>query len=128
VLGLATAIALGYLLYRGGIKLNLRTFFKVTGALILVVAAGLFAFSIHEIQEAGYLAIGTGKAFDISGILSDQDGVGAVLRAVVGYQDAPSVLEVLAWVGYVVVTGFLFFRPGQPAVRPVPQTSAASRD
>jgi high-affinity iron transporter len=100
----------------------------VTGALILVVAAGLFAFSIHEIQEAGYLGIGTAKAFDISGVLSDENGVGAVLRALIGYQDAPSVLEVIAWIGYVAVTGFLFFRPTQPLARPVAQPTAASRE
>jgi len=128
MLGLITAVILGILLYRGGIRLNLRTFFRVTGALILVVAAGLFAFSIHELQEAGYLAFGTATAFDISNVLSDQDGFGAVLRALVGYQDAPSILEVVAWIGYVLVTGFLFFRPSQPVRRPVVQPASATGD
>jgi high-affinity iron transporter len=127
VLGLATAAVLGYLLYRGGIKLNLRTFFKVTGALILVVAAGLFAFSIHELQEAEYLAFGTATAYDVSDVLSDQDGVGAILRAIIGYQDRPSVLEAIAWGAYVLVTGFLFFRPPTRVERPVAQPAGASR-
>lgn len=128
MLGLTTAVILGVLLYRGGIRLNLRTFFRVTGALILVVAAGLFAFSIHELQEAGYLAFGTAIAFDISSVLSDQHGFGAVLRALVGYQDAPSILEVVAWIGYVLITGFLFFRPSQPVRHPVVQPATASGD
>jgi high-affinity iron transporter len=128
MLGLTSAVILGVLLYRGGIRLNLRTFFRVTGALILVVAAGLFAFSIHELQEAGYLAFGTATAYDISSVLSDQDGFGAVLRALVGYQDAPSILEVVAWIGYVLVTGFMFFRPSQPVRRPVVQPASASGD
>jgi high-affinity iron transporter len=127
ILGLATAAVLGYLLYRGGIRLNLRTFFKVTGALILVVAAGLFAFSIHELQEAGYLAFGTGTAYDVSGSLSDQDGVGAILRAVIGYQDRPSVLEAIAWGGYLLVTGYLFFRPPTRVDRPLAHPAGASR-
>jgi high-affinity iron transporter len=124
-LGLATALVIGYLLYHGGIRLNLRTFFRVTGALILVVAAGLFAFSIHELQEAGFLAFGTATAFDISGILSDEHGLGGVLRALVGYQDAPSVLEVVAWLGYLVVAGFFFLRPVRPARQPLPQPATA---
>jgi high-affinity iron transporter len=127
ILGLTTAVIIGSLLYHGGIRLNLRTFFKVTGALILVVAAGLFAFSIHELQEAGYLAFGTATAFDISNVLSDGDGLGAVLRALIGYQDAPSILEVVCWVGYMLVTGFLFLRPSQPVRRPEVQPAAASR-
>jgi high-affinity iron transporter len=127
ILGLTTAVIIGSLLYHGGIRLNLRTFFRVTGALILVVAAGLFAFSIHELQEAGYLAFGTATAFDISNILSDSDGLGAVLRALIGYQDAPSVLEVVGWVAYILVTGFLFLRPSQPVRRPEVQPAAASR-
>ncbi|HXF36403.1 MAG TPA: iron uptake transporter permease EfeU [Actinomycetota bacterium] len=123
VLGLGTALVLGYLLYRGGIRLNLRTFFKVTGALILVVAAGLFAYSVHELQEAGWLPVLTATAFDASGILSDEGTVGSLLRAVFGYNADPTWLELAAWAAYLLVTGTLFFRPGArsaPAPGPVP--------
>lgn len=115
VLGLAIAIVLGYLLYRGGVRLNIRTFFRVTGALILIVAAGLFAFSVHELQEAGYLPFLTGTAFDVSSTLPDDAGVGALLRALIGYQANPTWLEVVAWVGYVAVTATLYLRPSRPA-------------
>ena len=130
-LGLLTALVLGVLIYRGGLRLNLRTFFKVTGALILVVAAGLFAYGIHEFQELGWLPGEDAKAFDIGGILSDEGGVGAFLRALFGYNADPSVLEFWAWLGYLVVTGFLFFRPAReapapPAARPS-ETPAAQR-
>lgn len=122
VLGLATAFVLGFLLYRGGIRLNLRTFFKVTGALVLLVAAGLLAYAVHELQEAGVLAFGTATAFDVSGTLSDETGVGALLRALIGYQDKPSILEVVVWLGYLVIAGWFFFRPTRmpaPATSPV---------
>src|SRR5918996_784154 len=109
--GSGLAVLLGVLIYKGGIRLNLRTFFKVTGALILVVAAGLFAFGIHELQEVGWITFGTGTAFDIGGVLSDEGGVGALLRAMFGYNADPSVLEFGGWVGYLLITGFLFFRP-----------------
>jgi high-affinity iron transporter len=110
-LGLATAIVLGYLIYRGGVRLNLRTFFKVTGGLILVVAAGLLAGGIHELQEIAWLPGESATAFDVSGTLSDEAGIGAFLRAMFGYNANPSWLELGAWLVYLAVTGFLFFRP-----------------
>jgi high-affinity iron transporter len=119
LVGLAVAAVLGYLLYRGGIRLNLRTFFRVTGVLILVVAAGLFAFSVHELQEAGWFPFLTSQAYDVSSTLTDESGLGAFLRALVGYNDDPTWLEVLAWLSYIVVTGFLFLRPTTQR-RPVP--------
>lgn len=121
VLGLAAAVLLGILLYRGGTRINIRTFFKVTGALILVVAAGLFAFSVHELQEAGLLPFLESTAFDISGVLSDEAGAGAILRAIFGYQADPTVLEVLSWVAYIALAGFAYFRPLSPVRRPVTQ-------
>jgi len=111
LLGLALAVVLGVLLYRGGIKLDLRTFFRVTGAVIIVVAAGLFAYSIHELQEAGWLPFLTATAFDLSSFLADDRGVGAVLRGLIGYNADPTVLEVVAWITYLVVIGALYLRP-----------------
>jgi high-affinity iron transporter len=112
--GLAIAAVLGYLIYQGGIHLDLRIFFKVTGALLLVVAAGLLAFSVHELQEAHVLPGDDAKAFDTSNLLPsdpDESLVGGMLRALVGYHDNPSVLEVVAWFGYLLIAGFFFFRP-----------------
>jgi high-affinity iron transporter len=109
-LGLLVAAALGVLLYRGGIRMNLRTFFRYTGALLIVVAAGLFAFGVHELQEAGWLPFLTGTAFDVSSSLPDDAGLGGILRALIGYASAPTWLEVVGWVAYLVVVGGLFLR------------------
>jgi high-affinity iron transporter len=116
VLGFGVSAVLGYLMYRGGVRLNLRTFFKVTGALVLLVAAGLLASGIHELQEVGWLPFGTGTAFDISDMIPDS-GPGLPLRALFGYNANPTWLEFLAWAGYLITVGVLFFRP-QP--QPVP--------
>ncbi len=110
-LGLGLAIVLGVLLYRGGIRMNLRTFFKVTGVILIVVAAGLFAFSMHELQEAGWFPFFEGLAFDLSAALPDDEGIGAILRGLLGYNADPSVFEVLAWIAYLVVVGALYLRP-----------------
>lgn len=118
-LGLAIAVALGALLYRGGLRLNLRSFFRITGLLLIVVAAGLFAFALHELQEAGWLPMLAGQAFDISATLPDDSGVGGILRAIFGYQANPTWLEIAGWLAYLVVVGGLFLR-SRPAV-PAPQ-------
>ena len=109
-MGFLVAAALGYLMYRGGVRLNLRTFFKVTGALVLLVAAGLLASGIHELQEVGWLPFGTGTAFDIRRVMPDS-GPGLPLRALFGYNADPSWLEFLSWAAYLVAVGFFFFRP-----------------
>jgi high-affinity iron transporter len=110
-LGLAVAIVLGVLLYRGGIRMNLRSFFRVTGWILIVVAAGLFAYSLHELQEAGWIPILEAHAYDLSASLPDDEGVGAILRGLVGYNADPTWLEVVGWLGYLVVVGLLYLRP-----------------
>src|SRR5918996_254817 len=110
------SVALGYVGAALGLALAV-----LLGALILVVAAGLFAFGIHELQEVGWITVGTGTAFDIGGVLSDEGGVGALLRAMFGYNADPTVLELAGWLTYLVVTGFLFFRPDRR-----PATAAGS--
>ncbi|CAN5696439.1 FTR1 family protein [soil metagenome] len=116
-LGLAIAAALGVLLYRGGLRLNLRSFFRITGLLLIVVAAGLFGFALHELQEAGWLPMLAGTAFDVSSALPDDSGVGGVLRAIFGYQANPTWLELGGWFAYLIVVGGLFLRsrPSIPA-------------
>lgn len=127
VLGLAVAVVLGVLLYRGGIRMNLRTFFRVTGSILIVVAAGLFAYSVHELQEAGWLPFLSVTAFDLTGILPDDSGLGAMLRGLVGYNADPSMLELVAWIGYLVVVGTLYLRP-HAAVVSRPAALAESSD
>lgn len=111
LLGLVFAIVLGVLLYRGGIRMNLRTFFRVTGIVLIVVAAGLFAYSVHELQEAGWLPFLESHAFDLSTTLPDDGGLGAVLRGLVGYHAVPSALELVAWLAYLIVVGVAYLRP-----------------
>jgi high-affinity iron transporter len=111
LLGLAAAGAIGFVLYRGSKRLRIRSFFTVTGVLIMVVAAGLLAYAAHELQEAGVFPFLRNTVFDISGSLSDEGGLGGILRALIGFQSAPSVLSLAVWVGYLGTTLFLFFRP-----------------
>lgn len=110
-LGLALAIVLAVLLYRGAIHMNLRSFFRLTGLILIVIAAGLFAAGIHELQEAGWFPFLEGTAFDVSATLPDDSGLGAILRGLVGYSAAPTTLEVVSWLGYLLIVGGLYLRP-----------------
>lgn len=127
VIGLSIAAALGYLLFKGSVKLNLRTFFTYTGAVVLVVSAGLFAFSMSELQEAGILPGFGAKAFDLTRALPDASGIGSVLHALLGYQSDPTWLAVSAWFAYLLVFGFYFFRSHRPVMaqgRPSAETAS----
>ena len=109
VLGLLAAAALGYGLYKGSTRLNLRLFFQITGGLIIVVAAGLLASSIHEFNEAGYLLFLGDAVWDTSGVIGPTGIVGSVLRGFFGYDASPTMLQVLAYWCYLVPALFAFY-------------------
>ncbi len=109
VAGLVIAIALAYGMYRGGVRLNLRRFFQITGALLIVVAAGLVSTSFHEFDEAGVLTVLNATAWDISGFIAPAGVVGSVLRGMFGYDANPTILQVIVYWAYLVPTMIAFF-------------------
>ncbi len=108
VAGLACAGALGWAVFRGGKHISLPRFFAATSALVLLLAAGLFSSGVGRLQGLGALPNG-GAVWDTSAFLSDRGLIGGFLGGLVGYRAAPSALEVLAWVGYLMVATALFF-------------------
>jgi high-affinity iron transporter len=107
VLGLATAIGVGWAIFVAGRRVNLRRFFTVTGSILILVAAGLVAFAIHELGEAGLIA-NSGQAFNLDGVLSDASPLGSILHGLFGYRSAPTPLELLGYVAYLVPVLILF--------------------
>ncbi len=152
VIGLVVAAVLGWLLARGMLRLNLRVFFAWTGAFLVVVAAGVLAYAIRDLQEAGALLgpftavapvdqvtgavlVGSagfpfGWAFDVTAAVAPGSVLATVLQATVGFMPQMSWLQVLAWAGYVAIVGTFFVRglrgPVTPAVAParVPEAAA----
>jgi len=124
VLGLATSAGIGLLLYRGAIRVNLSTFFRYTGLLLILVAAGVLAYGIHELQEVGLLPGEDNLAFDVSATIPPDSWYASVARGVVGFRPAMSVLEVAAWAAYVATTTFLFLRPSSRPKAPTPVSGA----
>ena len=128
VVGLGLAVGVGVLIYAFGRRIDLRTFFKVTTVILILFAAGLVANAAHEFAEAGPLAAVEGpKLWSTRAVLPDDSGVGSVLRAFLGYQDEPTVLEVVAYGGYFVVVWLLSKTnlTRQPVLRPQPDTRTA---
>lgn len=149
LLGILAAIVVGWLLAKGMVRLDLRRFFAWTGAFLVIVAAGVLAYAIHDLQEAGALpgpftaaapidpatgavAVGWaafpfGWAFDVSQAVPPGGALAAVLQATVGFMPVMTWLQVIAWVGYIVVVGAFFLRGLVRARRPS-ATRAAPAD
>ncbi len=125
-LGLATAIVLGWLFYRGALKINLAKFFTWTGAALVVVAAGVFAYAIHDLQEAGILPGLNTVAYDISGAIPPSSWYGTLFKGIFNVSSTPSWLEIGAWLAYLIPVMFLFFRkPKKATATPAPTPTAA---
>jgi high-affinity iron transporter len=114
-LGLLVATVMGYLIYRGVLKFNLSAFFKYTGAFLIIVAAGILAYGVHELQEIGLFAgleqafpILSASAYDVSGII-EKDGIAhSILKGTISFRVTPSNLEALVWFTYMIPVTLLY--------------------
>ncbi|HEY3218694.1 MAG TPA: FTR1 family protein [Candidatus Limnocylindria bacterium] len=124
VSGLAIAVGVGVLIYAFGRRIDLRTFFRVTSVVLVLFAAGLVAHAAHEFAEAGVLSAIEGPIlWSTKSWLPDDEGLGSLLRALFGYQDEPTVIEVVAYLGYFAAVWLL----GRTKVATAPITAEASR-
>ncbi|MEU3749980.1 MULTISPECIES: iron uptake transporter permease EfeU [Streptomyces] len=119
VLGLLTAVLLGRLFYRGALRINLAKFFTWTGGMLVVVAAGVLAYGVHDLQEARFLDGLADKAFDVSATIPPDSWYGTLLKGVFNFQPDPTVLQVTVWALYLVPALALFLAPigSGPSVR-----------
>ncbi len=99
-LGLGLALLLGLAIMRYSVRLDLKTFFNVTGFFLILFAAGLVARGIGEFGEAGVVAPIVQSVWNTNGIINDQSGAGKILTALVGYVGSPSLSQVIGYVAY----------------------------
>ncbi len=119
------AAAVGYGIFKGGLKLNLRRFFRWTGVFILIIAAGILANSVMALHEAGIWNHFQTVVFDMSDVLPLDSTLGSVLAGVFGYIATPTVSEVVAYVAFLVPALILFLMPASaPATAGQAKTSA----
>ena len=117
VLGIAVAVAIGYGIYRGGIRLDLGKFFRFTGVVLVFVAAGLCASAVHAAHEAGLVTILQSQALDLSWMVRPGTPLAALFTGMLGLQPQPTAAEVVVYLAYLVpMLAYVLW----PAQRPAP--------
>ena len=111
VIGLGAAVLLGRAIYKGAVKINLARFFRYTGILLVVVAGGILAYGLHDLQEAGVLPGLTNLAFDVSRTVPADSWYGTLLKGIFNFSPQTTWLQAVAWVLYVGTVLTLFLRP-----------------
>jgi high-affinity iron transporter len=124
VLGLGLAITLGYLIYRSSIKINLSKFFNYTGIALVVVAAGVLSYGIHEYQELGWLPGVDFFVWDVTSVIAKESLLGGVLAGTIGFDTTMSLLQFVFWAAYLALVLSLYLKPA--ASKPAPVKSAAA--
>ncbi|MFF2052284.1 iron uptake transporter permease EfeU [Leifsonia sp. NPDC058194] len=127
VLGLLTAAVLGFLLYRGMVRINLGTFFAWTGAFLILVAGGVLAYGIGDLQEAGVIPGAGIHAYDISAAIPASSWYGTVLAGVINFNPSPTWFQVIAWFGYILIVSFFYIRAQRAAHRKPAATGPAGK-
>ncbi|MBM7368990.1 iron uptake transporter permease EfeU [Gordonia hydrophobica] len=125
LLGMLVAVVLTWLLYKGAIRINFSKFFLYTGLFLIVVAAGILAYGVRALQVYGWLPGLDAIAFDISSWYDHGAWYGVILAGIFNFRPEPTVLQVIAWVGYVLIVGGLFIARGRSVTaKPTPATPA----
>ncbi len=114
LLGILVAVILGYGIYRGGVRINLSKFFRATGLVLVIVAAGLVMTALHTAHEAGWLNAGQDRLFDISWLVRNGSVQASLITGVLGIQPMPAVIEVVGWLLYLLPVGvYVAWPPGR---------------
>jgi high-affinity iron transporter len=109
--GVLTAVAIGYLMYATAVRINLTVFFRWTGVLLILVAAGIFKYGVHSLQEAQVLPGQNDIAYHAGSVLDPSTWYATLLTGMFNITAEPTVLEVVAWVAYLVPVLILFLWP-----------------
>jgi high-affinity iron transporter len=111
ILGLAVSVTLGYLIYKRSIKLNLSKFFTTTGVALIIVAAGVLSYGIHEYQELGWLPGENSFAWDISSWMAKDSIPGTLLGGTIGFDVNTSWVQLILWASYLALVLRLYLKP-----------------
>jgi high-affinity iron transporter len=114
VLGVALALVLGYAIYRGGVRINLSRFFRVTGFVLVLVAGGLLATAVHEFAEASVVTAMQQSVADLSWLVEPGTVHASLLTGMLGVQPVPTAAELLVWLAYVVPMSVYVLWPQRP--------------
>ena len=125
ILGLGTAVLLGYTIFATTLRLDLRRFFQVTGLLLILFAAGLVAHGVHEFNEVGWIPGVVEHVWDVNMILDENSVAGQLLKTLFGYNGNPSLTEMITYFVYIAVVTVFWRRDNRVIVKKVTAESRA---
>jgi len=117
VIGLAIALAIAFVMYRLGHRINIGRFFTIVGALLMVFAAGLLVDAVQNMQELGWLPGASHQLWHTGAILDENSAIGDIAHSFFGYAQSPTVLQAVVYLGYLACVLFAFFGIRQRIVR-----------
>ncbi len=126
LLGVLSAVGLCVLIYRVGYRLDYRIFFRVMGILLLFFAAGLLSDAVQNMQQLGWLSFGMAPLWNTSHFLSENSVIGDLLHGIIGYAEAPTILQGLLYITYLLIAGGIFAWMTRKPTVGKPTTSSAS--
>jgi high-affinity iron transporter len=126
-LGILSAVVIGAGLYRGGIRINLARFFRVTGVFLVLIAAGLLATAMHTAHEGGWLHGLQAQALDLGWLVVPGTVTSSLLTGMLGLQPQPTIGEVAAYLIYAVPMLLFVLWPARRAARPPQRLVDSSR-
>jgi high-affinity iron transporter len=116
ILGLGLAVVLGYAIYNRSVKLNLSKFFTITGVALIIVAAGVLSYGIHEFQELGWIPGADNFLWDVTPWIAKESILGSLLGGTVGFDTTTSFIQFIAWAGYLVAVLVPYLAKAKPVV------------
>jgi high-affinity iron transporter len=118
ILGLGLAVFLGYAIYNRSVKLNLSKFFTITGVALIIIAAGVLSYGIHEFQELGYLPGVDSFLWDVTPWIAKESLLSSILGGLVGFDTTTSFVQFIGWSIYLLAVLIPYLSKGKSAVKP----------
>ena len=118
VIGLGLAVFLGYAIYNRSVKLNLSKFFTITGVALIVIAAGVLSYGIHEFQELGFLPGADAFLWDVTPWIAKESILGSLLGGLVGFDTTTSFIQFIGWSIYLLAVLIPYLSKGKGAAAP----------
>ncbi|HKP54112.1 MAG TPA: FTR1 family protein [Chloroflexia bacterium] len=125
IAGLLVALGVAWAVYVAGVRLQMRTFFKFTSILLVIFAAAILRYAVHEFEEVGWLPPLVEHVWNTGGFIATGSPLGSVLQALIGYTSQPSLMQLIFYFGYLLVVGYFLLRPAKSAT-PAPSPAVTT--
>ncbi len=126
LVGLVAAFGVAWAVYVAGVRLQLRSFFKVAAVLLVLFGAAILRYAVHEFEEVGWVPPLIEHVWNTGAFIPESSPLGSVLQALIGYTSQPSLVQLIAYFGYLTIVGYFLLRPVKFAPAPQPPVAVAA--